>query len=564
MHSGKILNIPLVNIPLQNKLSEELNISAILAQILINRRISTPEDAGEFLNVDLNNLRDPYLFSDMRSAVDIIRQSVKNKEKIMIFGDYDADGVTSVALLKNTLSKMGCPASHYLPHRINEGYGLSKNIASIAAQNNIKLLITVDCGTSSNEQINDLRRQGVNVIVTDHHEPAQDCGDFSASALINPKVKESGYPYQDLAGVGVAYKLCQALRGDRLIDDLDLVSLGTIADVAPLTEENRIIAKFGLEQFSRTQKAGLKSLIETSRINNRKLNASFVSFILGPRINAGGRVASAETALKLLISEEKNEADELAKLIETYNRQRQKIESGIMEEAVCLIEKEVNFKYHRIIVIANEGWHQGVLGIIASKIADRFYRPTIIISLSEGLCKGSGRSIKNFHLFHALKECGAFLDNFGGHSHAVGLNIKRDNVDGFKARINEFAFEKLRLEDLLPVIEADMRLKLSDITEELINELDVLEPFGTANPEPLFYTSGLKLRAAPKILAKDTLKFWITDGTATCQAIGFGMAAEYDRMVNSDFFGLVYTPRIDSWQGNSGIILEVKDLILRF
>ena len=559
MHASKIVRTFPLNNHLQNILHKELGISRILAQVLINRGITNPDEAEKFLHTDLDNLNDPYSFSDMQTAVNIIGNKVRNKDKIMIFGDYDVDGITSVALLKTTLSKMGVSALHYLPHRIKEGYGLSKNILHIAKEKNIKLLITVDCGTSSHRQIEELRSVNIDVIVTDHHEPL---GSElpPASAIINPKIKGSSYKYRELAGVGVVYKLCQALSRDKLVDELDLVSLGTIADVVPLTGENRVIAKIGLSELSQTRKAGLKALIENSGIKNRKITSTSISYILGPRINASGRMATGEAALKLLLTKEKSEADELANLLESYNRQRQKIEGKIMEEAFSLIEREINFKEHKIIVIANEGWHQGVLGIVASKLADKFYRPTIVISLADGLCKGSGRSIKNFHLFHALLECKEFLDTFGGHSHAVGLNITRDNVEGFKNKLNQLAKEKLRLEDLLPCLEIDLELGLSDLDEALVAELQMLEPFGTGNPEPLFYTRNLKLKGQPQLLARDTIKFWVTDGKTTHQAIGFGKSALGDSLVDADTFDLAYTPRIDSWQDNNSVILEVKEI----
>ncbi len=559
MHTYKALKFYPSNPSLQQILRKELGISYILAQLLINRGVTNTTDADKFLNTDLNNLLSPSLFADMPKAVDIIKQVGRNKEKVLIFGDYDVDGITSVVLLKNTLLKMGINAFHYIPHRIKEGYGLSKNILNIARDKNVKLLITVDCGTNSREQIEHLRRANIDIVITDHHEPSSE--DVSAaSAVINPKIKGTKYGYRDLAGVGVVYKLCQALTNDLLMDDLDLVSLGTIADVVPLNGENRIITKLGLSNLARTNKIGLKALLENCGIMNKKITSTSVSFILGPRINASGRMDTAETALKLMIADEKNEADALAKLLETYNRQRQKIENKIIEEALCEIERKVNFKDHKIIVVANEGWHQGVLGVVASKLADRFYRPAIVISLNDGVGRGSGRSIKNFHLLNALSECKEFLNVFGGHSHAVGLGIDQDNLDDFKTKINLFVQENLRLEDLLPSLDIDMELKLADIDDKVIVELGMLEPFGSGNPEPLFYTRNLKLKGCPQLLSKDTIKFWASDGRFTYQAIGFGKGSLLDRLINADFFDLVYNPRMDSWQGQTSILLEVKDI----
>ena len=563
MRSHKILKIASPDIHLQNTLSREIGISKILAQLLINRSINNAQEAEKFLNASPDHLLDPYLFSDMQNAVNLIKKAAKNKKRVMIFGDYDVDGLTALTLLKEALSKI-CPETvHYIPHRIKEGYGLNKNIIHFARQKEITLLITVDCGTNSNEEIQELRRHNIDVIVTDHHEPVNHDIALCASAIINPKIKESRYKYRDLAGVGVAYKLCQAITGKKLLEDLDLVSLGTIADVVPLTGENRVMVKEGLLKLAHTKRPGLKALIETSRIKGKKITTGFVSFILGPRINASGRMDTAETALNLLMSESDDEASELARTLEMFNRQRQKIEEKILEEAHDLIDREINFKEHKIIVIAKENWHQGVLGIVASKLADKFYRPTIVISKVGALCKGSGRSIKNFHLFKALLECKDFLKTFGGHSHAVGLIITSDNIEGFRNKINRLAKEKLVLEDLLPSLEIDMELFLSDLNQEIITEFERLEPFGTGNPEPLFYTRNLKVRGQPQVLSRNTLKFWVTDGRITSQVIGFGMASFKDSLTNADSFDLVYTPKIDDWHGRASVLLEGKDIFFR-
>jgi single-stranded-DNA-specific exonuclease len=560
-HTHKILKIA----PLHHQasiLSKELKISSIFAQVLINRDIKDAGAAEKFLNASVKDMYEPYSFLGMARAVDLIRKAHKNKERVMVFGDYDADGITSLVLLKNTLKDLGLDVLHHLPHRINDGYGLTKNILQTARENQVKLLITVDCGTSNHKEIEELKRHGVNVIVTDHHEPSilrlpdADC-------IINPKIAFSGYPYRDLAGVGVAYKLCQALSESSLLQDLDLVALGTIADSAPLTGENRIFAKEGLQRISKTKRPGLMALIENAGMRERKFNSTFVSFILAPRINASGRMSTAETSLKLLMSETMDEAGEIAKIIEGHNRQRQKVEGKIMQEAEDLIDKEINFKEHKIIVIAKDGWHQGVLGIVASKIADKFYRPAIVISLSEDLCKGSARSIKNFHLFNALVECKHHLNSFGGHAHAAGLQITKESIEDFKKSINRLAHEKMTLEDLLPSLDVDMELSLSDLDEDIVAELEGLEPFGVGNPEPLFYTRDLKLKGEPLTLQRETLKFWVTDGTITYQAIGFGMSSFKESLLSASHFDLVYTPRIDNWRDDTSIILEVRDIFFR-
>ncbi|OGX15377.1 MAG: single-stranded-DNA-specific exonuclease RecJ [Omnitrophica WOR_2 bacterium RBG_13_41_10] len=563
MPTSKILKIAPPNLKLQNTFSEKLKVSCIFAQILINRGIDNIGDAGKFLETKLQDLLDPHLFSDIDKATGLVKKAARNKKKIMVFGDYDVDGITSLALMKNTLDEIGASVITYLPHRIKEGYGLNKDILQLVRHKKADLLITVDCGTNSLSQIQELRQHNIEVIVTDHHEPLDNEVALCASAIINPKLKTSGYKYRDLAGVGVAYKFCQAIKNENLFDDLDLVALGTVSDVVPLTGENRIMVKEGLSRIASTKRIGLKALIETSGIKNKEIKPSSVSFILGPRINASGRMDTAEIAFKLLISEEEQEAQELARLMETHNRTRQKIENKILEQAQDLINKQVNFKEHKVIVVAGEDWHQGVLGVVASKLADRFYRPTIVISKKGDLCKGSGRSIKSFHLFNSLLECQELLDTFGGHSHAVGLIIRRSNIESFKNKINDLARGKMLFEDLVPTLDIDMELALSDLSASLVMELEKMEPFGEGNPEPLFYTKGLKLKGQPQALSRDTLKFWVSDGNTTYQAIGFGMASFKESLIAADSFDLVYTPRMDNWQGNSSMILEIRDIFFR-
>ncbi|MDO8662016.1 MAG: single-stranded-DNA-specific exonuclease RecJ [Candidatus Omnitrophota bacterium] len=562
MHSHKILRIASSHTRLQNELIQELKISKILAQILINRGFTSVTEAQNFIDVKPGHLLDPFSFHSMQRAINRIKEAQSRKEKVMIFGDYDVDGVTSVALLKGVLERSGLNVSHYIPHRIRDGYGLTRDIGHIAKEKKIKLLITVDCGIANHREVEELSKHNVDTIITDHHEPQRDALP-SAVSIINPKAKDSGYKFRELAGVGVVYKLCQALSNSRLTDELDLVALGTVADVVPLTGENRVIVKEGLLRLAKTKKPGLAALIAGAGIKNKKFNATSISFMLAPRLNAAGRMDSAETSLKLLMSADSQEAGEIVRQLEQHNRSRQKIEGKIMEEAEDIINKEINFKEHKVIVVAKEDWHQGVLGIVAAKLADRFYRPTIVISLNDKMCKGSGRSIKNFHLFSALKECREFLHTFGGHAHAAGLMITRDRINDFKQSINRFAHEKLSIEDLLPGLDVDMELNLADLNESAVEELEKLEPFGAGNPEPLFYTRNLKLKGQPQSLARQTLKFWVTDGKASLQVIGFGMEGLRMSLIEANALDIVYTPRMDNWLDNSSIILEVKDIFFK-
>jgi single-stranded-DNA-specific exonuclease len=564
MSSHKILRIAFPHVSLQNQFSKELGISKVLAQILINRKISTVAAAEKFLKPLISDLLSPHSFSDMPKAISLVKKAQENKEKVMVFGDYDVDGITSTVLLKATLENMGLEVLHHIPHRITEGYGLNKESVNFAINNNVKLMITADCGIVNHQEIQGLREANIDVIITDHHEP-QDSGLPAASCIINPKTKHSGYAYRELAGVGVAYKFAQGVTGSLLMDDLDLVTLGTIADSVPLTQENRVIAKEGLMRLPQTKRLGLRSIIENAGIKNnaKRFNATYVSFIIAPRLNAPGRMANAEVSLKLLMSQSVAEASDLSKELEKFNRERQKIESKILEEAEELINHQVNFKDHKVIVIAKEDWHQGVLGIVASKLADRFYRPAIVISINDKLCKGSARSIKNFHLFDALIDSKELLDSFGGHAHAAGLLITKDNIDEFRKSINRLASDRLTLEDLLPSRDIDLELNLADLNEVLVKELELLEPFGMANPEPLFYTRGLKLKGELQLLNRGTLKFWATDTVTTRQVIAFGMSSLKESLLQAASFDLVYTPKIDSWRQEESMILEAKDIFFK-
>jgi single-stranded-DNA-specific exonuclease len=562
MHGHKILAIAAAHPTQQETLSAALAVSPIVAQVLINRGLSDPEAAARFLDTSLAHLRDPFDFKDMRAAVARLAKARANNERVLVYGDYDVDGITSCALLTTVFAREGIAVDHYLPHRIREGYGLTPEIARIAAERNISLVVTADCGISAHAQIAELNAAGIEVIITDHHEPPQ--GALPAAyACINPKVPGCGYGFRELAGVGVAFKLCQALTGASLEDELDLVGMGTIADVVPLVDENRIFARQGVWRLARTQRPGIRALLESSRMTAKPITATTVSYILGPRINASGRMDSADQALALLTTQDIETARALALEIEQCNRQRQKTESRIMDEAVALIEQEINFRDHRVIVVAKDDWHQGVLGVVASKLADRYYRPTILISMGDTHGKGSGRSIPRFHLHQALRDCEEALDSFGGHSHAVGLVIARDNIAAFRQRLNALAHERLRIEDLMPSIEVDVEVLLSAINSRIAEEFARLEPFGAGNPEPALLSRKLTVKGVPQVLSRDTIKFWVTDGANTLPVIGFGMGGMKESLSRAGVCDLVYTPRIDSWVSDTAVILEAKEVVLR-
>ncbi|MBU2064131.1 MAG: single-stranded-DNA-specific exonuclease RecJ [Candidatus Omnitrophica bacterium] len=541
----------------QRKLIADLGISPILAQVLINRGIDTSRSAEQFLKSQRSNFADAFLLKGMRKAVDRVRKAIENKEKIFIYGDYDVDGLTSCALLFYVLADLGAEVSCYIPHRMEEGYGLNTDACKSIKKKNASLMITVDCGINSFEEIKYLASLGVDTIVTDHHQPQE--GKIPAAySVINPHQKDCPYPYKELAGVGLAYKLAEALTGGTkdISEHLDLVALGTVSDMAALVGENRLFVKYGLEVLAKTKKAGLKALMEVAGISKGKISAYHIGFMLGPRINATGRMGSTEKALKLLLSKDAAESHELAKMLDQENRQRQRIEGKTLKEALNMVENEVNFKHHRSVVLHNDNWHPGVIGIVASRIAERFYRPTILISTAKTLGKGSGRSIKNFNMFDTLDKCKHLLKEFGGHEKAAGLSILRENLTEFKTIFNQLAHQLLDVQDLVPVLDIDMEIALGALSEKLIMELEKCAPFGIGNPQPLFVSRNLKLKNKPRILRANTYKLWLTDDKITCEAIANG----FDFTGSENNISAAYSPSINEWQGISTIQLKLKDM----
>ncbi len=554
---------------------KDARISPLVAHLLLKRGVKSASDARDFLACELSSLHDPFLFKDMRKVTERIALAVKDRQKIVVFGDYDVDGLTSAALLYNTLKSYGADVRTYIPDRVKEGYGLNRQALEKERETGLDLAISVDCGITAAEEIELLNGYGIDSIIVDHHEPFE--GRIPGSyGILNPLVAGSGYPYKHLAGVGLVYKLAQALRevlkhpqgsaARPLEEDLDLVALGTIADVAPLTGENRILVKHGLKYLAKTKRAGLRALMEAAGISRKKeFYSETVAFILGPRINASGRMGTSANSLKLLLTEDKEEAVSLAAELDRNNRERQKMEEAILREAVSKVEREVNFKEHKVIVLHGDSWHPGVIGIVASRIVERYYRPTVLVAFDgDGRVhgKGSGRSIKNFHLFDALSRCKEHLIEFGGHEHAAGISITRENMGSFREALNSVAHDVLQPLDLIPTLDIDAWVSLKEITPELMKELALLEPYGVGNRKPVFAVKGLKLKAPPKVMGSNTLKIWVTDGHVTYEAVGFRKALDYKLDAASSIFDLAFTPSINVWQGQEMVQLQLKDLKL--
>ena len=539
-------NIQPQELQLQKNLSDALSIHPIIAQLLINRQITTVEQAKMFLLADMNSLYNPFLLTDMDRVVARIDQAQKKSEKVLIYGDYDVDGVTSSALLRRLLNRLGVQSINYIPHRMEEGYGLNKEVAEFAKSQGIHLLITVDCGINAFLPIEAINASGIDVIVIDHHEP-DGVKLPPALAVIDPKRADCLYPFKNLSAVGLVAKLMQAILGHIPLEDLDLVALGTVADVVPLQGENRIFVKNGLPYIERTNKPGLKALLQVAKIEGKKMKPYYIGFILGPRLNAAGRMDSATVSLDLLLSENPADAYALACSLEAHNVTRQKMQSEVVEEALGMIEADEILKAQDIIVVHKEGWHKGVLGIVASRIVDKYYRPTVVISVEDGIGTGSARSIDGFHLHEALTSCAGVLENYGGHKRAAGLRLKHDNIADFRQAMNDFARQVLPQEKFVPSLEIDCEIPLSVIDMDLMEIISSMEPHGEGNPTPVFCSRGLTVKSPPSLMGKDTIKFWVSDGTKTISAVGFGMGSFKEMIKLGAQVDLVYTLSIDDW-----------------
>ena len=545
----------------QGLLMKELSISSTTAQILINRSIRTPEQAQFFLQPSLVKLHEPMLMKGMREAVYRIRQAIRQKEKILVYGDYDVDGISAAALLTLVLKKLKADVNCHIPSRMDEGYGLNSKSVKLIYKKGIDLLITVDCGITAIPEINELNALGVYTIITDHHTPEENLPD--AGVILNPLQKGCNYPDKCLAGVGIAFKLATALldKDDHwLYEQLDLVCLGTVADVVPLVGENRILVKNGLDELTHTKKQGLKALIGEASLSGKNITSYFVGYILGPRINAAGRLGSPQTSLDLLLTDDPEQAKRLAKALTGENRNRQKMEELVLKQAVARVERDIDFTNQRVIVLEDELWHKGVIGIVASRLVDKFHRPAVLISMDGNEGRGSCRSIKNFNLFNALSDCSEYLKNYGGHSYAAGLTIEKSRLGDFRKKINAIANDTMLTQDLVPCIKVDAEIPVSTLDKSLLEELDRLSPFGIGNPKPVFVSRNLKIRSGPHALRRSTVKMWVTDGKVTAEAIGFNMVDFMPSDPVNQKVDIAYTCDLNEYKGITSIRLQLKDL----
>jgi single-stranded-DNA-specific exonuclease len=543
-----------------------LGLRPTTARILAGRKVESIEAARRFLAPSAADLHDPFRLTGMERAVDRIERAVRSNERIMIAGDYDVDGVTATALYLELFSWLGIPVIYRIPHRLTEGYGLTEAGVAAAREQGVSLLITADCGTTAHAPIELANRFGIDVIVTDHHEP-QDVVP-PAYALLNPHLPGSAYPEKVLCAAGVAFKVAQALLGrrrsaqgidERLASVLDLVALGTIADVAPLRGENRYLVVEGLRALSAGRRVGVAALKEVCGLGRKPVDAGTVGFQLGPRINAAGRLAAAHPGVVLLTTTDADTALKAAHELDAANQERRRIEEAMLDGAIAKVDREVALDRARSIVVADEAWHPGVIGIIASRVADRWHRPTVVIAIGpDGRAKGSGRSIPGFHLTQALEECRSLFEGFGGHAAAAGLSIRTERIPAFRERFEAVVAATLSPEAAQPILALDDELGLAEVTFPLVQELATLAPFGMGNPEPLLTTRACAPRSA-RIVGNNHLKLLVRHSSAVAlDAIGFGLG----HLLPSDPgpIDLAYSARVESWQGQDRIQLRLKDL----
>lgn len=564
-----VINTP----PEANKISElsqKLNCNRVIANLLLQRNIDSAEEAQAFFFPSLNMLHDPFLMKDMDKAVERLDKAIAQDEKVMIYGDYDVDGTTAVALLYKYL-KNKCNAAnleYYIPDRYTEGYGVSVKGIDYAAENNFSLIIVTDCGVKAVEKVHYAKEKGVDIIICDHHTPGDSLPD--AIAVLDPQRSDCTYPYKWLSGCGVSFKLAQAhsikhnLPVAELYKLLDLLCVSIASDIVPITGENRILAYFGLQQLNKKPSLGLKTIIEVSGIG-KDITINDIVFRIGPRINAAGRVESGRKSVALLTADEEFSANDIANDITIFNDQRKKLDHDITEEAIEHITNSVLEPSKKTTVLFNPKWHKGVIGIVASRLTETFYRPTIVLTESNGLATGSARSVEGFDLYFAISQCSEFLENYGGHKYAAGLTMKLENIEPFKDKFERIVRETITNEMQTPQINIDAQIKLVDITPDLYNMLQKFAPFGPNNTIPVFMTDNVTNFFGTKRVGKNNehLKLVVVDDTRVCNdksGIGFGMGKLYDQVKSGDYFNICYTLQENEFMGKVDIQMMLRDI----
>lgn len=551
------------------ELAVQLGISHTYATLLANRGFSCSEDVQDFLEPKLDRLLDAFTMRDMDRATTRIWNAIDQREAILVYGDYDVDGITATSLLTSALTRLGAKVSYFIPDRIRDGYGFSVRGVDVARKRRTRLVITADCGITATQEVRLAKQSGIDVIVTDHHEPLGVLPE--ADAILNPKRRDCSYEFKELAGVGVALKLVQGLAQHRpgslpenfVSQHLDLVALGTIADVVPLRGENRIIAKLGLLGIQNSEKPGIIALKEVAGLRAKRVESGHVAYILAPRINAAGRLGNAESGVRLLLATDMGEAMTIAEGLEEDNTLRKKIDEETLEEAMEQLQA-MGPELPPAIVLWSDRWHPGVLGIVASRLMERFHRPTVLISSDHDEGKGSGRSIPGFDVCQALQECREHLIGFGGHSYAAGLTIRSERLEPFREHLCRVVSERLTEDDYIPKLSIDGPLLLDDCTEALVEFLDRLSPFGIGNTEPLFIAENIQIAGLPMVVSRNHLKLNVRQNGRELECIGFGMGHLAGPIqTEPGRVSIAFVPTINVWQNRARLQLKLRDIQIR-
>ena len=549
-------------------LAQSLSIEKSLATMLVQRQIIDFEVAKDFFRPQLEHLHDPFLMADMQKAVERLIEAIENGEKIMVYGDYDVDGTTAVALVYGFLSTFYSNLEYYNPDRYEEGYGVSVQGIEWAAEQGVSLVICLDCGIKAQDKVALAKEKfGIDFIICDHHEP--DYTLPNAVAVLDPKRKDCPYPYKELTGNGVGFKLLQAfcmrteMAIENLFDFLDLCVVSIGSDIVPITGENRVLAYFGLKKLNENPRIGLKALKEIAGFKT-EMSIENVVFVLGPRINAAGRIKHAKAAVKLLLSDDYDEALEFANEIQKHNSERKTFDSRITEEAIAMIEGDDWLaNTAKSTVLYREDWHKGVIGIVASRCIEKYYRPTIILTKSHNKAAGSARSVAGFDLYNAINKCSDLLEQFGGHTHAAGMTLPIENIDAFRLEFDRIVAETITQEQLTPVIKIDLKIKLAEISAKFYRIMNLMAPFGPENMQPIFVTENLTLKYAPRVMKEKHLRLELFEETtgAILTAVGFGMVEEHFKQLNENkYFSVAYQVSENTFNNNTTLQLMLKDI----
>ncbi len=553
-----------------DRLARALNIAPLTATLLVNRGVREPGDARGFMKPDLSALIDPLRFEDMSRAVDRLERAVREGEPVGIFGDYDVDGTSGTAILTRLFSLLGARSSYRVPHRVKDGYGLNAGAVEAFAAEGARVLVTIDCGTNDPEEVALARSLGMDVIILDHHEPGGSAP--PALAVINPKLPGSAYGFRGLCSAGIAFKLAWALA-DRtaarrrpgfagyILDAIGLAAMGTVADVCPLVGENRVLVRYGLDALRACPGRGLRALLELARLEGKPLEVFDISFKLAPRLNALGRLGTAMDCVDLLVSENPERIGEILKLLEKSNRSRKGIEDEIFRQACEEVERE---DHQGVIVVADERWHLGVVGIVAARLVDRYTRPAFVLAVENGVGRGSARSIDGFPLHEAMEGCADVLLTHGGHAMAAGLSLETRNLEAFRRKIRAQAAGRLTAEHFLPRLEVDDEVALRSITRPVVREMERLAPHGPGNPAPVLVASHARVAGEPRLMGKksDHLSFYLGQEGASLRAVGFGMGALLEPLRGARTVSAAFTPQINAWQGSESVELRLVDVKL--